>query len=280
MHTNFFQYGLLLSFLLSRCFSLSLTSGEVWKLQRSCRSRNLTGYCAAPHQTLNNYPPMKVRPFANSLEKLHSNRASLRSDLCDAGPLLRRSTSGVQCSFLIEHDHGSLVHGRKPLFVGGSIDIYSSLNCRSNKGLVNIAISKKNSGRKGVPDAFPARLKEGRNTFPALFWAGREHFPLTIGRIWCFPALAQTSLIGQCHRNHHVTCGKNRYAFPLIAGWVKLTFFVDSGTYFVSSDFAISMKSVPNVVGCGNLGLIFRLHWWRPGDSFLRFSLFFVLQWS
>ena len=52
------------------------------------------------------------------LSKLHSSRASLRSDLCDAGPLLRRSTSGVQCSFLIEHDHGfpgSLVHGRKPL---------------------------------------------------------------------------------------------------------------------------------------------------------------------
>ena len=29
----------------------------------------------------------------------------------------------------------------------------------------------------------------------------------SIGRVWCFPALAQTSLIGQCHRNHHVTCG-------------------------------------------------------------------------
>ena len=136
MHTNFFQYGLFLSFFLSRCFSLSLTSDEVWKLQRFCRSWNLTGYCAAPHQTLDN-PPMKVRPF---LSKLHSNRASLRRDLCDAGPLLCRSTSGVQCSFLIEHDHGSLVHGRKPLFVGGSIDIYSSLNCRSNKGLVNIVL--------------------------------------------------------------------------------------------------------------------------------------------
>ena len=53
-------------------------------------------------------------------------------------------------------------------FVGGSIYTYSSLNCRSNKGLVNFAISKK-AGQKGVPDAFPARLKEGRNTFPALF---------------------------------------------------------------------------------------------------------------
>ena len=81
------------------------------------------------------------------LSKLHSSRASPRGDLCDAGPLLRRSTSGVRCSFLIEHD-GSLVHGRKPLFVGGSIDIYSSLNCGSNKGLVNIAISKNKLGKK------------------------------------------------------------------------------------------------------------------------------------
>ena len=54
--------------------------------------------------------------------------------------------------------------------VVGSIEILrSSLNCRCNKGLVNIAISKKKSGQKGIRDAFPARLKEGRNTFPALF---------------------------------------------------------------------------------------------------------------
>ena len=38
--------------------------------------------------------------------------------------------------------------------------------------------------------------------------AGRERISLTIGRVWWITALAQTSLIGQCHRNHHVTCGK------------------------------------------------------------------------
>ena len=70
MHTNFFQYGLslsfFLSFLLSRCFSLSLTSDELWKLQRSFRSRNLTGYWAPPHQT--DTTAHEVRPFANSCE--------------------------------------------------------------------------------------------------------------------------------------------------------------------------------------------------------------------
>ena len=37
------------------------------------------------------------------------------------------------------------------------------------KALSILPSLKKKSGRKGVPDAFPARLKEGRNTFPALF---------------------------------------------------------------------------------------------------------------
>ena len=45
---NTVSLSFFLSFLLSRCFSLSLTSDEVWKLQRSCRLWNLTGYCAAP----------------------------------------------------------------------------------------------------------------------------------------------------------------------------------------------------------------------------------------
>ena len=109
-------------FLLSRCFSLSLTSDEVWKLQRSCRSRNLTGCCAALHQTLDDYGPMKVRPLANFFEVASKSRFSSKRSLrcqaisCDARPLLGRSTSGVRCSFLIEHGHGSLVHRRKPFF--------------------------------------------------------------------------------------------------------------------------------------------------------------------
>ena len=91
--------------------------GNEYAVTPGCRMRAVMPECEV--FVLDNYPPMKVRPMP-TLSKLHSNRASLRSDLCDAGPLLRRSTSGVQCSFLIEHDHGSLVHGRKPLFVGRS----------------------------------------------------------------------------------------------------------------------------------------------------------------
>ena len=34
-------------------------------------------------------------------------------------------------------------------------------------------------------------------------------YPLmVIGTVWSIPALTWTSLIGQCHGNHHVTCGK------------------------------------------------------------------------
>ena len=125
-HTNvcirisFNTLSLSLSFFLSSFLAVSRSLCEVWKLQRSCRLRNLTGHCAAPHQTLDNYAPMKVRPFANSFEVAFKSRFSSKchADLCDAGrrPLLCLSTSGVQFSFLIEHDHGSLVHGRKPLF--------------------------------------------------------------------------------------------------------------------------------------------------------------------
>ena len=137
MQTNFSQYGLsfFLSFLPS--FSLFLALFDFWW---SLKASDLAGREIWPataqlhirHQTTT--CPWRSVPLP-ILSKVHSCRASLRSDLCDAWPLLRRSTSGVGCSFLIEHDHGSLVHGRKPLFVGSSIDIYSSLNCRSNKGL-------------------------------------------------------------------------------------------------------------------------------------------------
>ena len=117
MDTIFFSIrSLSLSLFLSGCFSLSLTCDEVSKLQSSCRSRNLTGCCAAPHQTLDDYAPMKRSVRLPIFSKLHSCRASLRSDLCDARPLLGRSTSGVLCAFLIKLGHGSLVHRRKPLF--------------------------------------------------------------------------------------------------------------------------------------------------------------------
>ena len=160
MHTNFFQYYLPSSFFLSRCFSLFLTSDEVWKLQRSCSSRNLTGCCAAQHQTLDDYAPMKVRPLANFFEVAFKSRASLWSVICDARPLLPRSTSGVCCSLLTEHGHGSLVHGRKPLFhwrLDGHFTHHWTAG--RTKALSMLPSLKKKSGRKGVPDAFPARLR-------------------------------------------------------------------------------------------------------------------------
>ena len=134
-------------------------------MERSCRSRNLNGYCAAPRKTFDDYTPIKVL-LANSFEVAFK-------------PLLLEVIFAMQGHFSVVRPvacgvfsyrawpYGSLVDGRKPLFWWSSIDIYSSLNCKSKIGLANIAISKK-SGQKVVPDAFPARLKEGRNTFPAL----------------------------------------------------------------------------------------------------------------
>ena len=59
----------------------------------------------------------------------------------------------------------SSTDANRKIFFGGA-SMISSSKANSNEGL---AISKKKSGRKGVPDSFLARLKEGRNTFPALF---------------------------------------------------------------------------------------------------------------
>ena len=58
-------------------------------------------------------------------------------------------------------------------FLGGSIHLFSSLNYRSNKGLVNIAISKKKRAKRRswcVPD--PGPLKRGQEHMPSFKRAG------------------------------------------------------------------------------------------------------------
>ena len=172
MHTNFFQYGLSLSFfffLLSRCFSLSLTSDEVWKLQRSWRLRNLTGYCAAQDQTLDNYAPMKVRRlFANSFEVAFKSRFSSKWSLrCWATSSSFDEWRAVLFSY---RARPWKPHPRTQ--TPFSLEARSTLTRHWTAGrtkALSILPSPEKSGPKTVPDAFPARLKEGRNTFPALF---------------------------------------------------------------------------------------------------------------
>ena len=161
--------SLFLSFLLSRCFSLSLTSDEVWKLQRSCRLRNLTGYCAAPHQTFDNYAPMKLRPFANSFEVAFKSRFSSKWSLrCWA----TSSSFGEWCAVFFTY-RARPWKPRPRTQTSFSLEARSTLTRHfvgRTKALSILPISlKKKSGPKGVPDVFPAHLKEGRNTFPALF---------------------------------------------------------------------------------------------------------------
>ena len=160
-----------LPFLLCRCFSLSLTSDEVWKLRRFCRSRNLTGYCAAPHQTIDNYAPMKVRPFEVQVTLLFE----VIFAMLDHFFVFQRVAWGVL--FLSNMTMEASSTDANLFFVGGSVDIYSSLNCRSNKGLVNIAIPKQKTGKK----AFLLRsrpLKAG----PPLIWV--------FGQFWLFCTIA------------------------------------------------------------------------------------------
>ena len=174
MHTNFFQYGLSLAFFLSffPSFSLFLALFDFWWSLKAS----------------------EILQVAKFDRLLRSSTSDIRQLLAHEGPsLCQFFRSCIQVALLFEVIFAMLGHffvvrrvacsvlflssttmeasstDANLFFVGGSIDTYSSLNCRSNKGLVNIAISKKKSGPKGVPDAFPARLKEGRNTFPALF---------------------------------------------------------------------------------------------------------------
>ena len=179
MHTNFFQYGLsfflsfFLSFLLCRCFSLSLTSDQVWKLQRSCRSRNLTGYCAAPHQTLDNYAPMKVRPFANSFEVGFKSRFSSKWSLrCwttsssfdewravffSYGARPWKPRPRTQTSFLLEARSTFTRH-----WTAG----------RTKALIVNIAISKKKKRAQRRSWCVPGPLKRGQEHFSCPLLSG------------------------------------------------------------------------------------------------------------
>ena len=162
MHTIFFQHGLSLSFflpfLLCRCFSLSLTSDEVWKLRRFCRSGNLTGYCAAPHLTIDNHASIGFKSRFSSKWSLRCWTTSLSFDewrevffSYRAWPWKPRPRT--QTSFSLEARSTFTRH------------------CTSGwRKALSILLSLKKSGQKGVADAFPARL-----SCPETLFISHEH---------------------------------------------------------------------------------------------------------
>ena len=85
----------------------------------------------------------------------------------------------------------------KLFFVGGQIDIYSSLNCRSNKGLVNIAISKKKKRAKMRSWCVPGPLKVARlgwrcGVTVAMVIKWRPYFQKRVQSVNGWPLLALT----------------------------------------------------------------------------------------
>ena len=175
MHTNFFQYGLSLFLSFFPSFSLFLALFDFWWSLKAS----------------------EILQVAKFDRLLRSSTSDIRQLRAHEGPsLCQFFRSCIQVTLLFEVIFAMLGHffvvrrvacsvlflssttmeasstDANLFFVGGSIDAYSSLNCRSNKGLVNIAISKKKKRAKRRSWCVPGPLKRGQEHFSCPLLSG------------------------------------------------------------------------------------------------------------
>ena len=152
---------------------------------------------------------MKVRPFANSFEAAFQVSLLFEVIFAMLGHffVVRRVACGVLFLSSTNMEASSTDANLFSLEARSKFTRHWTAGRTKTLSIQCIAISKKKRAKRRSW-CIPGPLKRGQEHFSCPLLSGPGTLSTHHGRVWCFPALAQTSLVGQCHRNHHVTCGK------------------------------------------------------------------------